>query len=209
MNFVRIAASAALLAAAAGCAVPDFSPSKLGASQFADASRGVVLVSTGAVERCVGAAMWAPIYVASTETLVPDHPLLPIDATRQSDFADHFGTLSAVSLPPGRYIITAEWANPVSEPTSKVPAWSFDVVAGQSVYIGEIWRTTPCQLSANLVLRDSYERDVALAEKFNTHFITQPPRKALGSTLHNDLVGRQTKDSIPERVQTHGQVMRQ
>jgi hypothetical protein len=137
------------------------------------------------------------------------HPLLPIDATRQSDFADHFGALSALSLPPGRYVITAEWSNPVSQPTSQVPAWSFDVVAGQTVYIGEIWRTTPCQLGANLVLRDNYERDVALAAKFNTRFITPPPRKALAVNLHNDFVGRKTKDSIPERVQTHGQVMRQ
>ena len=209
MNFVRIAASAALLANAAGCASPDFSPSRLSASQLADGSRGVVLVSTGAVERCVGAAMWAPIYVASTQSLVPDHPLLPIDANNQSDFPDHYGTLSAVSLPAGRYIITAEWSNPVSEPTSKAPAWTFDVVAGQAVYIGEIWRTTPCQLNANLVLRDSYERDLALAGKLNTRFVTQPPRKALAGSLHDDIVGRKTKDSIPERVQTHDQVMRQ
>jgi len=209
MNLVRIAASAALLAAAAGCATPDYSPSALTPAQFADPSRGVVLVSTGAVERCVSAAMWAPIYDARSETMAAGHPLVPIDATRQSDFPDHFGALSALSLPPGRYVITAEWSNPVSQPTSQVPAWSFDVVAGQAVYIGEIWRTTPCQLGANLVLRDNYERDVALAAKFNTRFITQPPRKALAGTLHNEFVGRRTKDSIPERVQTHGQAMRQ
>jgi hypothetical protein len=77
------------------------------------------------------------------------------------------------------------------------------------VYIGEIFRTTPCQLTANLVLRDSFERDLALADKLNTRFITQPPRKALASSLHDDVIGRKTKDSIPERVQTHDQVMRQ
>jgi hypothetical protein len=195
MNLVRIAASAVLLAAAAGCATPDFSPGRLTGPQFADPARGVVLVSTGAVERCVGAAMWAPVYVASTESMVPDHPLLPIDAPPQSDFADHYGTLSALSLPAGRYVITAEWSNPVSQPTTQVPAWSFDVVAGQTVYIGEIWRTTPCQISATVVLRDNYARDVALAEKFNTHFITQPPRKALANTLHNDIVGRRTRST--------------
>jgi len=209
MTFVRIAAGAALLAAVAGCATPDYSPSALTPAQFADPSRGVVLVSTGAVERCIGAAMWAPIYDARTETMVAGHPLLPIDATRQSDFPDHFGALSALMLPPGRYVITAEWSNPVSQPTTPVPAWSFDVVAGETTYIGEVWRTTPCQLGAQLVLRDNYERDVALAAKFNTGFITQPPRKALAASLHNEFVGRKTKDSIPERVQTHGQVMRQ
>jgi len=209
MNLVRIAASAALLAVAAGCATPDFSPGRLTGPQFADPSRGVVLVSTGAVERCTGAAMWSPIYVASTQSLVPDHPLLPIDATNQSDFPDHYGTLSAVSLPAGRYIITAEWSNPVSEPTTKVPAWTFDVVGGQTVYIGEIWRTTPCQLTANVVLRDSYERDLALADKLNTRFITQPPRKALASELHDDIMGRKTRESIPERVPRRDQILRQ
>ena len=183
MNFVRIAASGALLAAAAGCATPDYSPSALSPAQFADLSRGVVLVSTGAVERCIGAAMWAPNYDARTEAMVAGHPLLPIDATRQSDFPDHYGTLSALSLPPGRYLITAEWANPVSEPTSQVPAWSFEVVAGQSVYIGEIWRDSPCQTSVAVVLRDNFERDVALAEKLNTGFITHPPKKALAERL--------------------------
>jgi len=209
MKFIRTAASAALLAIAAGCATPTYSPSALNASQLADPSRGVVLVSTGAVERCIGAAMWSPIYVASTQSLVPDHPLLPIDASNQSDFPDHYGTLSAVSLPAGRYIITAEWSNPVSEPTTRVPAWTFDVVAGQTVYIGEIWRTTPCQLTADVVLRDSYERDLALADKLNTRFITQPPRKALASELHDDTIGRRTKESIPERVPTRDQILRQ
>lgn len=198
MNLFRIAACGALLAAVAGCATPDYSPSALSPAQFADPSRGVVLVSTGAVERCIGAAMWAPIYDARTQSMVSGHPLLPLDATIQSDFPDHYGTLSALSLPPGHYVITAEWANPVSEPTSQVPAWSFEVVAGQSVYIGEIWRATPCQLNAAVVLRDNYQRDIGLAVKFNTHFIAAPPRKALASTVHNDWIARQTKKSLPE-----------
>ena len=129
--------------------------------------------------------MWSPIYVASTQSLVPDHPLLPIDANNQSDFPDHYGTLSAVSLPAGRYIITAEWSNPVSEPTSKAPAWTFDVVAGQAVYIGEIWRSTGCDMSVSLSMRDNFDRDVALAEKLNTGFITHPPKKALAQSLRS------------------------
>ena len=104
MNFVRIAASGALLAAAAGCASPDFSPSRLAGAQFSDPSRGIVLVSTGAKERCVAGAMWAPIYDARTKDLVSGHPIVPIDANRESDFPDHYGTLSALSLPPVRMI---------------------------------------------------------------------------------------------------------
>ena len=49
-----------------------------------------------------------------------------------------------------------------------------------------------------MVLRDNYERDVALADKFNTRFITHPPRKSIASTLHNGLVGRQTRKSTSE-----------
>lgn len=183
MNFVRIAASAALLAAAAGCAGPDFSPSKLAGAQFADPARGIVLVSTGAKERCVAGAMWAPIYDARTKDLAPGKPVVPIDANRESDYGDHYGTLSAVSLPAGRYVITTEWANPSAEPASGVPAFAFDVVAGQSVYIGELWRNTGCQAWTYYELRDNFERDVALADKLNTAFIAHPPRKALAERL--------------------------
>jgi len=183
MTFVRFAACAALLAAAAGCAAPDFSPSKLTSPQFTDPASGIVLLSTGAVERCVAGAMWAPIYDARTKELVAGQQPLPIDASKMSGFSDHYGTLSALSLPAGRYIVTAEWANPSSEPTDRMPAWTFDVVAGQSVYIGEIWRATPCQMTVALALRDNFERDVTLAEKLNTGFITHPPRKALAQRL--------------------------
>lgn len=185
MNFVRIAASGALLAAAAGCASPDFSPSRLAGAQFSDPSRGIVLVSTGAKERCVAGAMWAPIYDARTKDLASGHPIVPIDANRESDFPDHYGTLSALSLPPGRYVITAEWANPSAEPASGVPAFAFDVVAGQSVYIGELWRNTPCQMWTYIDLRDNFERDVALADKLNTGFIAHPPKKALAERLQH------------------------
>lgn len=183
MNFVRIAACAALLAAAAGCANPDFSPSKLSAGQFTDPSRGIVLVSTGARERCVAGAMWAPIYDARTKELAPGHPIVPIDAISESDYPDHYGTLSAVALPAGRYVITTEWANPSAEPASGVPAFTFDVVAGQSVYIGELWRDTKCQLWTYYELRDNFERDMALADKLNTAFIAHPPKKALAERL--------------------------
>ena len=183
MNLVRIAASCALLAAAAGCAAPDFSPSRLAGPQFVDPARGIVLVSTGARERCVAGAMWAPIYDARTKDLAPGHPVVPIDANRESDFPDHYGTLSALSLPAGRYVIITEWANPVAEPASDVPAFAFDVVADQSVYIDEIWHSTPCQMWADIVIRDNFERDLALADKLNTGFVTRPPKKALAERL--------------------------
>jgi hypothetical protein len=185
MNIVRIAASAVLLASAAGCASPDFSPSKLAGPQFSDPASGIVLVSTGAIGRCVAGAMWAPIYDARTKELVPGRAPLPIDANKESGFSDHYGTLSAVSLPPGHYVITAEWANPVSMPTGYMPAWAFDVVAGQATYIGEIWRSTGCEMSVSLSVRDNFDRDVALAEKLNTGFITHPPKKALAQPLRS------------------------
>jgi hypothetical protein len=149
--------------------------------------------------------MWAPINDARTESPAPGRPLLPVDANLVSDFPDHYGTLNALSLPPGRYLITAEWSNPVSEPTSQAPAWSFDVVAGQAVYIGEIWRATPCQLTAVLQLRDNFERDLALAEKLNKAFIAHPPTKALAATLHNGLVGRQARKSVQDATPVYKQ----
>ena len=181
MNPIRLAACAALLAIAAGCASSSLSPSALTSGQFADPARGVVLVSTGAVQRCSATAMWAPIYVGGTHELAPGRPVVPIDEPVVSAFQDHFGTVSAVSLPAGRYVITAEYANPLFD-SGRVPAYSFEVEAGQAVYIGELWRVSSCGVGS-LVLRDNYDRDVALAGNLNKQFVAHPPKKALAQPL--------------------------
>ena len=181
MTLVRTAACAVLLAITAGCASSSLSPSALTSAQFADPARGVVLVSTGAVQRCTSTAMWAPIYVDRTHELAPGRPVVPLDETAVSAFQDHFGTVSAVSLPAGRYVITAEYANPLFD-SGLVPAYAFEVLAGQAVYIGELWRATPCGIGS-LILRDNYERDVALAGNLNKEFVAHPPKKALAEPL--------------------------
>ena len=183
MHIVRIAAVAALLAAAAGCAGNPFPAGAMTASQLADPARGVVLLSTGAVQRCTMTAMWGPVYQVDTRSTAPGSPIVAIDAPSESDFPDHFGTLSTLSLPPGRYAVSVQYANPELESTGKPPAVAFDVVAGQVTYIGELWRETPCQIKASVLVRDRYDRDVELATRLNPAFAAHPPVKSLGQWM--------------------------
>jgi len=177
-------ACAVLIATLAGCASTSLSPTALTGAQFNDPARGVVLVSSGAVQRCTATAMWAPIYDAATHDMAPGMPVVPIDEPSTSAFQDHFGTVSALSLPAGHYVIASQFASADFRATDRVPAWSFEVVAGQAVYIGELWRETPCGTRAIVHLRDNFDRDVELASKLNTGFVTHPPKKALAQPLH-------------------------
>ena len=183
MNTIRLAACAALATTFAGCASTALSPTALTPAQFGDPTRGIVLVSSGAVQRCTATAMWAPIYDAATHAMAPGRPAVPIDEPPTSAFPDHFGTVSALSLPAGHYVMTSEYANADYRATDRVPTWSFDVVAGQSVYIGEVWRSTPCDTGAVVVVRDNYDRDVDLAGKLNTGFVRHPPARAIAQRV--------------------------
>ncbi len=180
MKTPRIAASATLLAVLAGCAGNPFAVRSLSAAQVADPARGVVLVSTGGVQRCTATALWAPIYDAATRRPAQGSPIVSIDATSDSDYPDHYGTLSTLSLPAGRYLITAQYANPGADAVDAPPTIAFDVVAGQVTYIGELWRASPCQNIVQILLRDRYDRDVALAGRLNPALAAHPPAKALG-----------------------------
>ncbi len=179
ITLVRLARLVPFLAmlAAAGCATGT-GPARLSAAQLADPARGVVLLSTGARERCSSQAMWAPILDGRTFEFQSALPIVPIDANSNSDFPDHYGTLSALSLPPGHYAISLLYANPVSE-TNVSPGYAFDVVAGRTLYLGELYRDSPCGARALFAVRDQYDRDVALAGRANPDFARRAPERML------------------------------
>ena len=184
MTVVRIAACTALLLLAAGCANTNVSVRSLTRSQLDDPARGVIVVSTGAAARCAMTAMWAPIYDAKTHQLAPGRPVVPVDEPSASDYVDHFGTLSALSLAPGRYVIALEYANPEFD-SNTVPAFAFEVVAGQTAYLGELYRETPCGMRASVEKRDSFDRDMALALRLNPALAGRQPTKTLMVTVRH------------------------
>jgi hypothetical protein len=179
MSLLRISAIVFASALATGCAGVSTSVRELTPAQLADPQRGTIIVSTGAVERCTGAgAAWAPIYDAATHKLAAGSPVVPVDERSDSDYADHYGTLSALSLPAGRYVMSVEAANPAYVDID-VPTFAFEVVAGHARYLGSLLRATPCGKAANFAVLDRYDADVGLAARLNAALAAHPPERAL------------------------------
>ena len=179
MSLLRITAALVASALAAGCSSVSTSVRALTPAQFADPQRGTIIVSTGAAERCTGAgAAWAPIYDAATHKLAAGSPVLPIDERSDSDYADHYGTLSALSLPSGHYVLTVEATNP-GYFNIDVPTFAFEVVAGQARYLGSLLRATPCGKVAKFAVLDRYDADVGLATRLNAALAAHPPERTL------------------------------
>ena len=163
---------------AAGCAGTPTSVQALTPARLADPARGTILVSTAAAARCTALASWGPIYDAATHKLAAGTPVIPIDEHASSDYPDHYGSLSALSLPAGRYLMAVEATNPGYEDID-VPSFGFEVVAGHTRYLGTLLRLTPCNRLAKFTIVDRYEDDVALATRLNPAFASHPPERAL------------------------------
>ena len=182
MSLLRIAA---VLAACglAGCGSVPTSVTALTAAQLAEPARGTVVLSTSAAERCTALGMWAPIYDAATHKLAAGTPVVPIDEHSDSDYPDHYGTLSALSLPPGRYLMTVEATNP-GYADIETPSFAFEVLAGRTLYLGDLVRVNACAKASRYVVADHYDVDVALAIKRNPALAARSPERALMTFAH-------------------------
>lgn len=178
MTLLRIAAALFAGALAAGCASTSTAVKSLTPAQLADPARGTILVGTAAAQRCASTGSWAPIYDAATHKLAAGTPVVPIDEHPDSDYPDHYGTLSALSLPPGRYLMTVEATNPGVEDI-EVPTFAFEVVAGHARYLGTLTRMTRCGTLARFAVIDNYDVDVALAAQRNPALRDLAPERAL------------------------------
>ena len=177
---MRLHRIAAILAACAlaGCSGLPTAVTALTPGQLADATRGTILVSTAAVSRCTATGSWAPIYDAATHKLAAGSPVVPIDEHSTSDYPDRYGTLSALSLPPGHYLMTVESTNPTVGDIV-VPSFAFDVVAGRTRYLGSLSRLTPCERAGLFKVIDRYDVDVELATRLNPALRGHAPERAL------------------------------
>ena len=178
MRLPQISAAFIACALAAGCASTSTAVQGLAPAQLADPARGTILVSTAAVARCTALASWAPIYDAATHKLAAGTPVIPIDEHASSDYPDHYGTLSALSLPPGRYLMTVESANPGYDDI-EVPTFAFEVVAGRTRYLGTLSRLTACEKLARFLVVDRFDADVALATRLNPALAGHAPERVL------------------------------
>jgi hypothetical protein len=115
----------------------------------------------------------------STRKVVESVPSIPVDVyVNKSDFTDHHGTVNAFQLAPGTYYLTPSIANPYIR-TVKAPTFQFEVRAGETTYVGELFMTQACALNTHYEVRDQYERDMRIAAQKNPAITTRPPVKRL------------------------------
>ena len=150
----------------------------MSSSALSSSQSGVVLLTTGAPEHCISMATFLKVFDLASKKATAS-PLIPVDVyANKSEFADHHGTVNAVSLPPGSYYVSPWTANPYVTPI-KTPSFAFEVRPGETTYVGELYMTRSCGLSTTFVVRDQYERDVKVASDKNPLFLQRTPVKRL------------------------------
>lgn len=143
-------------------------PEKIGVAQAA--SNGFVVLSTGAASRCFNVATQlniAPVGHPRWQDVVAS---VQVDNfSIKSDFGDHQGNVSVLSLPAGDYEIYPSVLNPLYVP-ERVSYAQFRVNAGEAVYIGEYYLTMACGTNTRAAFSNQAERDLGLVRQKNPSF---------------------------------------
>lgn len=159
-----------LLAGCSGIVTNPQSPDRIKLGDFQQAGSGIVVLSTGADRECAVYSKFLYVKDATTGTDVSGVAAMSIDVYAvKSDFADHYGTVNAIHLPAGKYLLSPRNANwqIVSKNNLLVP---FEVVAGQTTYLGEVYLNPSCGPESRLMVRDQYPRDVRVLISKNPVF---------------------------------------
>lgn len=162
---IKLASALICLAALQGCGTISNKTGvdRVTAESLADASKGTVVLSTGAPTHCMSTSTFLSLSDATTRKVVWDLPSIGMDSVyHKSDFQGHHGTVNAVQLPPGKYALTPVVMNPYVS-TVTAPTFEFTVAAGELTYAGELFMTASCALRTSFQIRDQYERDTTIA----------------------------------------------
>lgn len=128
---------------------------------------GTVIISTGAPKSCVSMATFLTIQPASENEESKSAFTLPVDGrSTKSDFADHQGNVSVISMPAGNYKITPQVANFVVEGV-KVPVATFSVSHDETRYVGEYFIPSSCSFNMQMIINDKRDRDLSIATQKN------------------------------------------
>lgn len=172
-------AAASLLVGCSGIVENHHSPDRIKLGDFQKAGEGIVVLSTGADKACVAYSKFLYVQDAKTGADFSGVAGMSIDVYAvKSDFTDHYGTVNALTLPAGKYFLfprNANWQF-VSKHTPMLP---FDVVAGQTTYLGEVYLSPSCAQESRLLVRDQYPRDMRVLVSKNPAFAQREVTKHL------------------------------
>jgi uncharacterized protein YceK len=164
----------------AGCGTVNnrFGPQTLTES-VPNSSTGVVLMSTGAKEKCITAATFFKVLKEDQKYFAREIALLSVDAyPLKSDFPDFHGNVHALALPVGRYYLAPWLANPYAT-AKRITRYDFDVKAGEVTYLGNFYMSAQCSLSTAGAFTDSMERDLAVVFSKKPSLNTSSVRKQI------------------------------
>lgn len=164
-NFLLLISSALVIAC--GTVSNKTGVDLLPAAALNSPSEGIVIVSAGAPEHCTSVATFLSVREVTSKKVVLSVPSIGVDVyVHKSDFADHHGTINALRLPAGSYYFTPSIAGPYIR-TIIAPTFEFEVKAGETTYVGELFMTKACALHTIFEVRDQFDRDMTLALKKN------------------------------------------
>jgi hypothetical protein len=144
------------------------------------ATGGVVILSTGAKEKCSSAATFLKV-VRADQPYNKEFMLLGVDGwTLKSDFSDHQGNIHALYLVPGRYYLAPWFANPYLTPT-RIPKFDFVVNANEVSYLGEYFLKIQCGGSTLGVINDEEKRDLQMVKARKPKLNLDSVRKAIAT----------------------------
>jgi hypothetical protein len=150
-----------------GCStIPSyFSPERVTDIDFKE-NEGLVILSTGASDSCVSSSTSLHLYNSDSDNVASfsvDNFLI------KSDYSTHMGSIHVLKLPEGDYFLTPGIANPYITITES-HAVLFSVLPNEILYLGEYFMTVSCSNNSQIVIRDNYDRDIALLVKRNNLF---------------------------------------
>ncbi|GAB2879099.1 hypothetical protein GCM10027277_55430 [Pseudoduganella ginsengisoli] len=152
-------AAAGLLAGCSGIVANHTSPDRIRLGDFQKADSGIVVLSMGSDKECSVYSKFMYVKDANGAD-VPGFSGMSIDVYAvKSDFTDHYGTVNALTLPAGKYFLAPRYAN--WQIVSKtMPMLPFEVVPGQTTYLGEVYLSPACGQESRMLVRDQYPRDM-------------------------------------------------
>ncbi|MDX1253512.1 MAG: hypothetical protein IDH49_14930 [Gammaproteobacteria bacterium] len=149
-----------------GCASFDY-PLPSGVSLLTQPSgSAIVILSTGAKTHSISAAYNLVITNELSHKRVAS---LPIDNyTLKSHFPDHIGFVHVLYLEQGQYNISFEVLNPSLIAHNRNPLSTFEVKAGEPVYVGEVYYLS----GGDYAISNKIDRDMSILSKTNPDIST-------------------------------------
>ena len=172
---LHLIVSLALAATLSACgSMPNWtSPSNVNPAVFASKETGVFVMSTGASSSCQSMATALVAHDEATRKPIQGVVVFVDNDVHKSEVPDYHGLMSALEMKPGKYFFSAGIANPFMR-VKTTPEFPFEIHAGETVYLGEVFMPRSCGTSTQFAINDREERDLAIATRANPAVAQRP-----------------------------------